>query len=162
MKKKENDLIPETDFFYLDDSGVVKKIKSTALLENEKAIIIGVPGAFTKVCSAQHLPGYINNFEEAKNKGITKILCVSVNDPNVMKAWGKNQNVKNKIFMAADPYCEFTKALGAEIDRTEKGLGIRSARYTMLVEKKVIKKIRVEKDTAQCEISAAENFIKNI
>ena len=64
--------------------------------------------------------------------------------------------------MAADPYCEFTKALGAEIDRTEKGLGIRSARYTMLVEKKVIKKIRVEKDTAQCEISAAENFIKNI
>ena len=162
MKKKENDLIPETDFFYLDDSGVVKKIKSTVLLENEKAIIIGVPGAFTKVCSAQHLPGYINNFEEAKNKGITKILCVSVNDPNVMKAWGKNQNVKNKIFMAADPYCEFTKALGAEIDRTEKGLGIRSARYTMLVEKKVIKKIRVEKDTAQCEISAAENFIKNI
>jgi peroxiredoxin len=132
------------------------------LLENEKAIIIGVPGAFTKVCSAQHLPGYINNFEEAKNKGITKILCVSVNDPNVMKAWGENQNVKNKIFMAADPYCEFTKALGAEIDRTEKGLGIRSARYTMLVEKKVIKKIRVEKDTAQCEISAAENFIKNI
>ena len=162
MKTKENDLIPETDFFYLDDSGVVKKIKSTALLENEKAIIIGVPGAFTKVCSAQHLPGYINNFEEAKNKGITKILCVSVNDPNVMKAWGENQNVKNKIFMAADPYCEFTKALGAEIDRTEKGLGIRSARYTMLVEKKVIKKIRVEKDTAQCEISAAENFIKNI
>lgn len=162
MKKKENDLIPETDFFYLDDSGVVKKIKSTVLLENEKAIIIGVPGAFTKVCSAQHLPGYINNFEEAKNKGITKILCVSVNDPNVMKAWGENQNVKNKIFMAADPYCEFTKALGAEIDRTEKGLGIRSARYTMLVEKKVIKKIRVEKDTAQCEISAAENFIKNI
>ena len=162
MKTKENDLIPETDFFYLDDSGVVKKIKSTVLLENEKAIIIGVPGAFTKVCSAQHLPGYINNFEEAKNKGITKILCVSVNDPNVMKAWGENQNVKNKIFMAADPYCEFTKALGAEIDRTEKGLGIRSARYTMLVEKKVIKKIRVEKDTAQCEISAAENFIKNI
>jgi len=162
MKKKENDLIPETDFFYLDDSGVVKKIKSTVLLEKEKAIIIGVPGAFTKVCSAQHLPGYINNFEEAKNKGITKILCVSVNDPNVMKAWGENQNVKNKIFMAADPYCEFTKALGAEIDRTEKGLGIRSARYTMLVEKKVIKKIRVEKDTAQCEISAAENFIKNI
>ena len=162
MKKKENDLIPETDFFYLDDSGVVKKIKSTVLLENEKAIIIGVPGAFTKVCSAQHLPGYINNFEEAKNKGITKILCVSVNDPNVMKAWGENQNVENKIFMAADPYCEFTKALGAEIDRTEKGLGIRSARYTMLVEKKVIKKIRVEKDTAQCEISAAENFIKNI
>ena len=160
MKKKENDLIPETDFFYLDDSGVVKKIKSTVL--KEKAIIIGVPGAFTKVCSAQHLPGYINNFEEAKNKGITKILCVSVNDPNVMKAWGENQNVKNKIFMAADPYCEFTKALGAEIDRTEKGLGIRSARYTMLVEKKVIKKIRVEKDTAQCEISAAENFIKNI
>jgi peroxiredoxin len=108
------------------------------------------------------LPGYVNNFEDAKKKGITKILCISVNDPNVMKAWGENQNVGDKVFMAADPYCEFTKAIGAEIDRTERGLGIRSARYTMLVEDNVIKTIKAEEDTANCEISAAENFIKEI
>ena len=161
MKIKEGDIIPSKDFFYLDESGP-KKIKSTELLKNHKAIIIGVPGAFTKVCSAKHLPGYVNNFEQAKKKSVTKIICVSVNDPNVMKAWGENQNVGNKVFMAADPYCEFTKSIGAEIDRTEKGLGMRSARYTMLVEQNVIKNIKLEEDTGHCEISAAENFIKEI
>ena len=161
MKIKEGDKIPSIDFFYLDESGP-KKIKSTELLNNHKAIIIGVPGAFTKVCSAKHLPGYVNNFEQAQKKGITKIICVSVNDPNVMKAWGENQNVGNKIFMAADPYCEFTKSIGAVIDRTENGLGVRSARYTMLAENNVIRKIKLEEDASQCEISAAENFIKEI
>ena len=161
MKIKEGDKIPSIDFFYLDESGP-RKVKSTELLNNHKAIIIGVPGAFTKVCSAKHLPGYINNFEQAQKKGITKIICVSVNDPNVMKAWGENQNVGNKIFMAADPYCEFTKSIGTEIDRTENGLGMRSARYTMLVENNVIKIIKLEEDTGHCEISAAENFIKEI
>ena len=87
---------------------------------------------------------------------------MSVNDANVMKAWGDNQNVGNKIFMAADPYCEFTKSIGAEIDRTDKGLGMRSGRYTMLIENNVIKSIKAEEDTAACEISAAENFIKEI
>ena len=79
-----------------------------------------------------------------------------------MSAWGKMQNVQNKIFMAADPYCEFTKALGAEIDRTERGLGMRSERYTMMVDDNTVKIINVEEDTAQCEISAAENFIEAI
>ena len=162
MKIREGETIPSTEFFYIDDGGVVKKIKSTEFLAKQKAIVIGVPGAFTKVCSAKHLPGYVNNFEDAKKKGVTKILCISVNDPNVMKAWGENQNVGDKIFMAADPYCEFTKAIGAEVDRTERGLGIRSARYTMLIEDNVIKTIKVEENTANCEISAAENFIKGI
>ena len=162
MKIKEGEKIPSVDFFYINERGVPEKIKSTKLLENQKAIVIGVPGAFTKVCSAKHLPGYVNNYEEAKKKGITKIICVSVNDANVMKAWGDNQNVGDKVFMAADPYCSFTKSIGAEIDRTEKGLGMRSARYTMLIENNVIKSIKVEEDTATCEISAAENFIKEI
>ena len=161
MKIKEGEKIPSVDFFYIDEGGS-KKIKSTDLLKDHKAIIIGVPGAFTKVCSVKHLPGFINNFGQAKKKGVTKIICVSVNDPNVMKAWGENQNVGNKVFMAADPYCEFTKSIGAEIDRTEKGLGMRSARYTMLVENNVVKIIKAEEDTGICEISAAENFIKGI
>jgi len=162
MKIKEGEKIPSVDFFHINESGTSEKIKSIKLLENNKAIIIGVPGAFTKVCSAKHLPGYVNNYEEAKKKGVTKIICVSVNDPNVMKAWGDNQNVGDKIFMAADPYGEFAKSIGAEIDRTERGLGMRSARYTMLIENNVIKSIKSEEDAAVCEISAAENFIKEI
>jgi peroxiredoxin len=162
MKIKVNEKIPKINFFYLRENNTVAKITSTELLANQKAIVIGVPGAFTKVCSAQHLPGYVENFEEAKKRGITKIICVSVNDPNVMSAWGKTLKVENKIFMAADPYCEFTKAIGAEIDRIERGLGMRSERYTMMVEDNIVKIIMVEEDTAHCEISAAKNFIKAI
>ena len=161
MKIKEGEKLPFAEFFYLDETGP-QKIKNTKLLENQKAIIIGVPGAFTKVCSAKHLPGYIKNFEAARQKGVTKIICISVNDPNVMKAWGESQKVEDKIFMAADPFCNFTKLIGAEIDKTEKGLGMRSTRYTMLVENIIVKKIKEEDNTGICEISAAENFIKGI
>ena len=161
MRIKEGEQLPESEFFYLDSSGP-QKIKSKDLFKNQKAIIIGVPGAFTKVCSVKHLPGYVKNFEAAKQKGVTKIVCISVNDPNVMKAWADNQKVEDKIFMAADPYCKFTKSIGAEIDRTDRGLGLRSARYTMLTENNIVKLIKVEEDTGTCEISAAENFIKDI
>ena len=161
MKIKEGENLPTSEFFYLDSNGP-QKIKSIDLFKNQKAIVIGVPGAFTKVCSAKHLPGYVNNFEAAKQKGVTKIICISVNDPNVMKAWGEIQKVGNKIFMAADPYCNFTKLIGAQIDRSDRGLGIRSSRYTMLIENNVVKTIKEEKDTGICEISSAENFIKSI
>ena len=161
MKIKEGEKLPLSEFFYLGNNGI-QKIKSIDLFKDQKVILIGVPGAFTKVCSAQHLPGYVKHFEIAKNKGISKLICVSVNDPNVMKAWGDSQKVEGKIFMAADPYCEFTKLIGAEIDRTERGLGIRSTRYTMLVENNRVKIIKEEQDTGMCEISAAENFIKGI
>ena len=161
MKIKVGEQLPLSEFFYLDSKGP-QKIKSTDLFENQKAIVLGVPGAFTKVCSAKHLPGYVNNFESAKKKGVTKIICISVNDPNVMKAWGESQKIENKVFMAADPYCKFTKSIGAEIDRTDRGLGIRSARYTMLVENNIVELIKEEEDAGICEVSAAENFIKNI
>ena len=121
-----------------------------------------MPGAFTKTCSALHLPGYIKNYELALKKGISKIICIAVNDPNVMKAWGENQNTGDKIFMAGDPFLEFTKAIGAEVDKSEKGLGIRSNRYTMLVEDFKVKKIEEEKETAVCKLSAAENFLNSI
>ena len=161
MKIREGEKLPLSEFFYIDSDGP-QKIKSTDLFENQKSILIGVPGAFTKVCSAIHLPGYVKNFEEAKKKGVTKIICISVNDPNVMKAWGESLKVENKIFMAADPYYNFTKSIGAEIDKNEKGLGMRSSRYTMLIEEGVVTRIKEELDPGTCEISAAENFLKEI
>ena len=162
MKIKPGDKIPQSEFFYLDDTNEVKKISTSDLLSGQKMIILGMPGAFTKTCSAVHLPGYVKNYDLAKKKGITKIICIAVNDPNVMKAWGQNQNVGNKIFMVGDPFCKFTKAIGAEVDKSAKGLGIRSNRYTMLLDNEVVKKIEIEKETATCEVSAAENFLKNI
>ena len=162
MKIKEGEKLPTAEFFYLDGNNVVQTIDTNTLLKGHKAIIFAVPGAFTKVCSAKHLPGYVKNFEEAKKKGVTKIICLSVNDPNVMHAWGEAHDVKDKILMLGDPFCKFTKSIGAEIDRNEKGLGMRSSRYTMLIEEGVVTRIKEEPDAGTCEISAAENFLKEI
>ena len=162
MKIKPGDKLPQNDFFYLDNTNEVKKISTNDLFKAQKIIILGMPGAFTKTCSAIHLPGYVKNYDLAKKKGITKIICIAVNDPNVMKAWGENQNVEKKIFMAGDPFLKFTRAIGAEVDKSAKGLGIRSNRYTMLVENGEVKRVEEEKETATCELSAAENFLKSI
>ena len=162
MKIKEGEKLPASEFFYLDNNNAVQTVDTSTLLKGHKAIIFGVPGAFTKVCSAKHLPGYVKNFEEAKKKGITKIICLSVNDPNVMQAWGEAHDVKDKILMLGDPFCKFTKSIGAEINRDEKGLGMRSSRYTMLIEEGRVMRIKQESDAGTCEISAAENFLKEI
>ena len=162
MKIKVGDKLPASEFFYLNQKNEVKKISTSDIFKNQKIVLLGMPGAFTKTCSAIHLPGFVKNYDTAIKKGISKIVCVAVNDPNVMKAWGKNQEVGDKIFMIGDPFLNFTKAIGAEVDKSEKGLGIRSNRYTMLVENEIIKKFEVEKETATCELSAAENFLKAI
>ena len=161
MKIKVGDKLPSSELFYLDKNNDVKKIDILDLCKN-KSIILGMPGAFTKTCPTIHLPGYIRNFDQARRKGITKIVCIAVNDPNVMKAWGENQNAGDKVFMAGDPFLKFTKAIGAEVDKSEKGLGIRSNRYTILVENAEVKKIEEEKETASCELSSADTFLKAI
>ena len=89
MKIKVGDKLPGSELFYIDQNNEVKKIDILDLCKG-KTIILGMPGAFTKTCSALHLPGYIKNYEQATKKGISKIVCIAVNDPNVMKAWGEN------------------------------------------------------------------------
>ena len=162
MKIKVGDKLPHAELFFLDQNNNVKQINILELCKNNKTLILGMPGAFTKTCSALHLPGYVKNYNLALKKGITKLICIAVNDPNVMKAWGENQNTNNKILMVGDPFLKFTKSIGAEVDKSSKGLGIRSNRYTILVENEVLKKIEEEKDTAICELSGAESFLKSI
>ena len=161
MKLKENENIPDSKVFILENGKAAKK-DIVDFLKDKKVIIFGLPGAYTSVCSAKHLPGYINLYEKFKNKGIDSIICISVNDPFVMNAWGKENNVGEKIEMIGDPYLNFTKAIGAEVDKGEKGLGIRSNRYTMLVNNLKVIKLQEEKDTGTCEMSSAENFFELI
>ena len=161
MKLKENENIPDSKVFILENGKAAKK-DIVDFLKDKKVIIFGLPGAYTSVCSAKHLPGYINLYEKFKNKGIDSIICISVNDPFVMDAWGKENNVGEKIEMIGDPYLNFTKAIGAEVDKGEKGLGIRSNRYTMLVNNLKVIKLQEEKDTGTCEMSSAENFFELI
>ena len=159
MKIKENEIIPSSEVFVLENGEPIKK-NIENILKNKKSVIFGLPGAYTSVCSAKHLPGYVNNSEKYKQKGVDQIICMSVNDPFVMNAWGKENNVGDKIIMVGDPFLNFTKAIGAEVDKSGRGLGIRSNRYTMLVDNLKITKIQEEKDTGSCEISAAENFLE--
>jgi len=159
MKLKENDKIPYSEIFVLENGEPIKK-NIEKLLKNKKAVIFGLPGAYTSICSAKHLPGYINMYQQFKDKGIDLIICMSVNDPFVMSAWGKENNVGDKIIMIGDPLLNFTKAIGAEVDKSGRGLGIRSNRYTMFVDDMKVIKLQEEKDTGSCEISAAENFLK--
>ena len=158
MKLKENDKIPNSEIFVIEGGDSIKK-GIEEYLKSKKVIIFGLPGAYTSVCSAKHLPGYINIHQQYKDKGIDHIICMSVNDPFVMNAWGKENNVGDKIIMAGDPFLNFTKAIGAEVDKSERGLGIRSNRYTMFIDDMKVIKLQEEKDAGSCEISSAENFL---
>ena len=158
MKVKEEDTIPNSEIFILEDGEPIKK-NIREFLKNKKVIILGLPGAYTSVCSAKHLPGYIKMYQEYKDKGIDQIICIAANDPFVMNAWGKENNVGNKIIMIGDPFLNFIKAIGAEVDKSGRGMGMRSNRYTMLVENMKVIKLKEEKETGSCEISAAENFL---
>ena len=160
MKLKKGDTLPDAKVFIFDGSSKETSIKQ--IVGEERVIIFGLPGAFTPTCSAKHLPGFISTADQLKAKDIKKIICISVNDPFVMDAWGKTHNVENKILMVGDSNAVFTKNIGAELDLNKKGLGIRSSRYTMLAEKGSIVKISEEEVAGKCESTAAENFIKEI
>ena len=159
MNIKENNQIPSSEIFILEEGEPIKK-NIEEILKNKKVVLFGLPGAYTSVCSAKHLPGYVNMYEEYKKKGIDKIICISVNDPFVMNAWGKENNVGEKVLMMGDPFLNFTKAIGADVDKSERGLGVRSNRYTMLIDNLKVVKLREEKDTGSCEVSAAKNFLE--
>jgi len=158
MKLKENDKIPNSEFFIMEDGSPIKK-NTLEFFKDKKAVLFGLPGAYTSVCSAKHLPGYVDNYEKYKAKGIDHIVCISVNDPFVMDAWGKSQGVKDKIIMMADPFLEFTKSIGANVDKSARGLGIRSNRYAMLIDNLKVIKLQEEEDAGTCEISSAKNFL---
>ena len=159
MKIKENDKVPNSEIFVLEGGEPTKK-NIEEFLKQKKVIIFGLPGAYTSVCSAKHLPGYVNMHQKYKDKGIDQIICMSVNDPFVMNAWGKEHNVGDKIIMMGDPFLKFTKAIGAEVDKSGRGLGVRSNRYTMFVNDMKVEKLEEEKDAGSCEMSAAENFLE--
>ena len=161
MKLKVNDLIPEANIYILKDGEPMEQnIKET--LGNSKILLFGLPGAYTSTCSKFHLPGYVKNAEKIKAKGIENIFCISVNDPYVMNAWGDANNTRDKIKMLSDPYLLFTKAIGAEVDRNSKGMGIRSNRYAMIIENLEVLNIQVEKETKQCGLTSAESILNTL
>jgi peroxiredoxin len=131
------------------------------LVKGKKIVIFGLPGAFTPTCSAKHVPGYVQHADALKAKGVDEIWCVSVNDAFVMGAWGRDQKSTGTVRMMADGSGTFTKALGLEFDLSAKGLGVRSQRYSMLVEDGVVKALNLE-NGGGFEVSSAEKMLEQL
>jgi peroxiredoxin len=135
--------------------------KVSELTKGKRIVIFGLPGAFTRTCSGKHLPGYVELADKLKAKRVDEIWCLSVNDAMVMAAWGKDQQVGGKVRMMGDGSAAFTKALGVEQDLTERGFGVRSQRYSMLVDNGVVKVFNLEKP-GQFEVSSAEKMLTQV
>jgi peroxiredoxin len=158
MTIKVGDKFPTVTLKRLGASGM-EDVNTGDMLEGKKVILFSVPGAFTPTCSAKHLPGFVNQSDEFRSKGIADIICMAVNDPFVMNAWAKANNADNKVTMLPDGNGTLTRALGLEMDGAGYGLGQRSQRFAMVIDNGVVKALHVEKP-GQFEVSSAEAMLK--
>ena len=153
------DKIPTVDLSIMTADGP-EGISTDDIFGGNKVAIFGLPGAFTPTCSAKHLPSFVNNAEALKAKGINAIVCLAVNDVFVMGAWGKDQNAGDHVMMVADGSALFTKATGLELDLTEKGLGLRCQRFSMLVDDGEVKNLHIDEaggfETTSAEVLLGE------
>jgi peroxiredoxin len=137
------DQVPDTNVFELVEQAP-KLVRSETLFSNQRVVLFGVPGAYTPACSAEHLPGFLNNYVDLRSRGADSVICIAVNDPFVMEAWGQAHEVKGRVRMVADGDGTFTRAMGLILDLGVFGLGKRSKRYAMIVDDGVIRHFNVE------------------
>ncbi len=138
-----------------------KEVSTEEMFGGKKIVLFAVPGAFTPTCSMRHLPGYLQNMDTLRAKGVDGVACIAVNDPFVMDAWAKDQGVDGRITMLADGSGAFTKALGLELDLTARGLGIRSQRYAMVVEDGRVAHLGIEAPGG-FDVSTAESVLAHL
>ena len=149
--------IPNVTLKKMGENGP-EDVDTGELFAGGKTVLFAVPGAFTPGCSKVHLPGYVVNADKIKDKGVARIVCMSVNDAFVMAAWGKDQNAQ-EIIMLADADAKFARALGLELDASAHGLGIRSKRFSLIAEDGVVTHLNVEPDGAGIDVSVAEKIL---
>ena len=160
MTIKVGDKVPDVTVSQATAEGP-RPIKTGEFFAGKTVALFALPGAFTPTCSAKHLPGFKQLGPDLKAKGVDVIACLSVNDAFVMKAWGENQGVMDTILMVADPAGDFTKAVGLEMDASKFGLGLRSQRYSMIVEDGVVKELNVEAP-GEFKVSAADYMLAQL
>jgi glutaredoxin/glutathione-dependent peroxiredoxin len=161
MAIKVGDRVPNGSFTVMTAEG--PKPKTTdELFKGKKVVLFAVPGAFTPTCNNNHLPGFLKNADAIKAKGIDAIAVTGVNDVFVMEAWKKSSGAAGKIEFLADGSGNWARAMGLTADLTERGLGVRSQRYAMLVEDGVVKKLNIEEAPGKAEISSADNLLKSM
>ena len=136
-------------------------VSAAEAARGKRIVIFGLPGAYTPTCSAQHVPGYLQNLEALKQKGVDEVWCVSVNDGYVMAAWGRDQKALGKIRFLGDGSGEFAKKLGLEKDLTSAGMGMRMQRFSMLVDNGIVKSVKVEAP-GKFEVSDAKSMLATL
>jgi len=161
MTIKVGDRLPSATLKRFSSEGM-QDVELADLLRGKKAVLFAVPGAFTPTCSDQHLPGFVEQAEALKGKGIQEVICVAVNDPFVMAAWEKARNVGGKVRMLSDGNGDFTKVVGMELDGRGFGLGSRSKRYAMVVDDGVVKTLLIEDVPSQAEKSSASALLATL
>jgi len=160
MTLKVGDKLPAANFVAGTAEGP-KPMSTDDVFAGKKVAFFAVPGAFTPTCSAKHVPGFKTHAGDLKAKGVDDIVCLSVNDAFVMKAWGENQGTQGEILMLADPAGDFTKAIGLEMDASKFGLGLRSQRYSMIVDDGVVKELNIEAP-GEFKVSAADYMLAQL
>jgi peroxiredoxin (alkyl hydroperoxide reductase subunit C) len=157
MTIQVGDKIPDITLTTMTAEGPAP-VTSADLFGGKKVVLFAVPGAFTPTCSAKHLPGFVGNADAIKAKGVDTVACLSVNDPFVMGAWGKDQNVGSNVMMLADGAAAFNTAMGLDWDLSSKGLGVRSQRYVMVVDDGTVTHLAVE-EAGAFDVSSAESVL---
>jgi peroxiredoxin len=155
MAIKEGDKIPNVKVKATDMSDIT----TDTLFSGKKVVLFAVPGAFTPTCSNKHLPGFIEKADEIRKKGVDDIICMSVNDAFVMKAWGEERGAGDKVRLIADGNGDLTKALGLDFDGSGIGFGLRSQRFAAIVQNGVVKKLAVDAG-GKFEVTSAEAILK--
>lgn len=160
MAIQAGDKMPSGTFGIMTDSGP-GQISSDELFSDKKVVLFSVPGAFTPTCSINHLPGFLENADEIRAKGVDTIACMAVNDVFVMDAWGKDRGVGDDIVMLADGNGEYSKALGLEMDASGFGMGQRGQRFAIVVDDGVATTVAVE-EPGKFEVSKAESILDSL
>jgi peroxiredoxin len=160
MTIQVGDKLPSIDVQYKTADGV-QTINTDELFAGKRVVLFALPGAFTPTCSASHLPGYVVNSDKLFDKGIDRIICLSVNDAFVMQAWGEQHNVDDRVMMIADGNADFSRAVGLELDLSAGGMGIRSQRYAMVANDGVVELLNVEAPR-EFKVSDADTILDSL
>ena len=158
MSIQPGDRLPEVPLKRIRDG--IETVDTRTLFDGKKVVLFAVPGAFTPTCSERHLPGFVERFADFRHRGID-VLCMSVNDPFVMKAWGDSQHVPDGLEMLSDGNGDFTRALGLEMDATGYGMGTRAKRFALYAEDGVVKQLHVEAP-GEFRVSSAEYVLEQL
>ncbi len=148
------DKMPSGSLMTMGENGP-EEVSTEEMFGGKKVVLFGLPGAFTPTCSAQHVPSYVENHTALAAKGVDAVGCMAVNDAFVMGAWGKDQQVGNKVTMLADGSADYTRALGLELDLTARGMGLRCTRFAIVVDDGTVSAVQVEDNPGGIEKTGA-------